>query len=139
TVLPAGSGQVLSLSFTPNNTNNFVGVSRSVTINVTIGGKTLPTITWPRPAPLLAGAPLGSLQLNATATVPGTFVYTPAAGIVLPQGNARVLSVAFTPNDLATYTPAVKTVTIDVVPVTSNAILRVAYLVPANRFPQGHD
>ncbi len=138
TVLSAGSGQILSLNFTPADTTNFFAVDRSVTLNVTIGGKTLPTITWPQPSPILFGTPLGSLQLNATATAPGSFAYTPAAGTVLPAGNGRLLSVAFTPNDPVMYAPAVKTVSIDVAAATSNAILRVAYLVPANRVSQSH-
>ncbi|HSS96514.1 MAG TPA: hypothetical protein VLK33_05780, partial [Terriglobales bacterium] len=35
---------------------------------------------------------------NAAASVPGTLVYTPAAGTVLTAGT-QTLSVAFTPND----------------------------------------
>src|SRR5205809_4507977 len=38
-------------------------------------------------------------QLNATATVTGTFAYTPAAGTVLSAGSGQMLSVTFTPTD----------------------------------------
>ena len=48
-------------------------------------------------------------QLNATASVPGTFVYTPAAGTVLNAGAAQTLSVTFTPTDAANYTTATAT------------------------------
>ena len=43
-------------------------------------------ITWPAPAPIVYGTPLGSTQLNATANVPGTFSYSPAVGTVLYAG-----------------------------------------------------
>ena len=54
------------------------------------------TLTWANPAPILVGTPLGNTQLNATDSVPGTFVYTPAKGTVLPAGT-QTLSVTFTP------------------------------------------
>jgi hypothetical protein len=54
-----------------------------------------------------------SIQLNATADVPGTFVYTPAAGTVLNAGT-HTLSVSFTPNDTANYTTATASVFINV-------------------------
>ena len=42
-----------------------------------------PTISWPTPSPIANTTPLTSTQLDATASVPGRFVYTPAAGTVL--------------------------------------------------------
>ncbi|MCX6538783.1 MAG: M12 family metallo-peptidase [Acidobacteria bacterium] len=77
---------------------------------VPAGGST-PTITWANPASVVAGTVLSTTQLNATATVPGTFVYTPAAGTVLTAGT-RTLSTTFTPTDTANYMTATKTVTI---------------------------
>ena len=53
----------------------------------------------------LLGTALGAAQLNATASVPGTFVYTPAAGRMLPQG-VHALSAIFTPADSAKFTEA---------------------------------
>jgi len=57
--------------------------------------KTTPTITWATPAEIHYGTALSATQLDATASVAGTFVYTPAAGGVLPPG-AHSLSVTFT-------------------------------------------
>src|SRR5207302_3549700 len=57
-------------------------------------------------------------QLNATASVAGTFVYTPAAGDVLNAGAAQTLSASFTPTDAANYTTASKTVSINVLKAT---------------------
>ena len=58
----------------------------------------------PRP-PFPTATPLGDAQLNATASVPGSFVYTPAAGHVLAPGK-YTLSVAFTPADPGKYATA---------------------------------
>lgn len=65
--------------------------------------KATPSITWAAPAAIASGTPLGSAQLNAVASVPGQFVYTPAAGTVLPDGSGQVLAVSFTPTDSANY------------------------------------
>jgi type VI protein secretion system component Hcp len=64
-----------------------------------------PGITWSTPAAITYGAALGATQLDATANVPGTFVYTPAAGTVLAAGTQK-LAVAFTPSDTTNYTSA---------------------------------
>lgn len=81
----------------------------------TDSAKVTPTITWPQPAPITNPTPLSAAQLNATANVPGTFVYTPAAGTVLPAGTQR-LSTTFTPTDTAHYNAATASVTIMVNP-----------------------
>src|SRR5262249_53997785 len=62
-------------------------------------------------------------QLNATASVPGTFVYSPAAGTVLPVGNGQMLSVTFTPTDAVDYTTATAKATINVLSATSTPTL----------------
>jgi hypothetical protein len=76
--------------------------------------KLVPVITWSNPANMIYGGSLGSGQLNATANVAGTFVYTPPAGTVLPVGNNQTLSVTFTPTDSVNYTQASTTVSINV-------------------------
>jgi hypothetical protein len=65
----------------------------------------LPTLTWPTPADIVYGTPLGSAQLNATASVPGSFAYSPPAGTVLNAGSNQVLSVRFAPADAVNYAP----------------------------------
>jgi hypothetical protein len=64
--------------------------------------KTTPTITWATPASIVYGTALSGTQLNATASVAGTFVYSPAAGTVPAVGKDK-LTVAFTPTDTANY------------------------------------
>jgi hypothetical protein len=73
-----------------------------------------PQITWATPADITYPTPLGDDQLNATANVPGSFAYTPAAGTVLNAGSNQVLSVSFTPADTNNYTGAKVTVSLNV-------------------------
>ena len=75
-----------------------------------------PVITWANPAGIAYGTPLSATQLDATASVPGSFVYTPAAGTVLGVGAGQTLSTTFTPTDTTDYTIATKSVTINVTP-----------------------
>src|SRR5205814_1093950 len=114
-VLNAGTAQTLSVAFTPTDSANYTTASKTVSINVL---KATPTITWPTPADITYGTALSATQLNATASVPGTLVYTPAAGAVLNAGAAQTLSVAFTPTDAANYTATSKTVSINVLKAT---------------------
>jgi hypothetical protein len=53
--------------------------------------------------------------LNASAKVPGSFVYTPANGAILPVG-ANTLSVQFTPSDTNNYLAVTATVNLVVLP-----------------------
>src|SRR5205814_661534 len=70
-------------------------------------------VTWNNPQDIVYGTTLGAAQLNATASVPGTLAYSPAAGAVLNAGS-QTLSVTVTPTDAANYNGATATVTINV-------------------------
>jgi Bacterial Ig-like domain (group 2)/Chitobiase/beta-hexosaminidase C-terminal domain len=85
-----------------------------------------PVITWSAPAAITYGTALSSTQLNATANVPGTFAYTPAAGTVLKLGT-QTLSAVFTPTDSKTYSAATATVQLSV----SQAIPVITWAAPA--------
>ena len=76
--------------------------------------KAAPTITWANPANIVYGTPLSGTQLDATASVPGTFTYTPAAGTVLGAGNNQSLAVTFTPTDSTDYTGTTGSTTINI-------------------------
>ena len=76
--------------------------------------KATPLISWPAPAAIYTGSALTSLQLNATSSTAGTFVYTPAAGTVMNAAGVQNLSVAFTPADSANYENASAGVTLTV-------------------------
>jgi uncharacterized repeat protein (TIGR01451 family) len=82
----------------------------------------VPTLTWSNPADIPVGTPLGSAQLNATASVPGAFAYNPAQGSVLQAGSGQTLSVVFTPTDTNTYASAHANVAINVLPVSGSPI-----------------
>src|SRR5439155_1664733 len=114
-VLNAGPAQTLSVTFTPTDAANYTAASKAVSINVL---KATPVLTWTTPADIIYGTALGATQLNATASVPGTLVYTPPASTVLSAGTAQTPSVSFTPTDSANYTTASKTVSINVLKAT---------------------
>jgi hypothetical protein len=111
TVLKAGAGRTLSVAFTPSDTTDYNIVSATTTINV---DKATPTITWANPADIIYGTALSAAQLDAAASVPGTFTYTPASGTILTAGTNQTLSVAFTPSDTTDYNSAADTATINV-------------------------
>jgi hypothetical protein len=93
--------------------------STTATTTVTVGSsKITPTITWSNPASIIYGTALSGTQLNATASVPGSFAYSPASGTVLSAGAGQPLSVTFTPTDAATYNSASRTVSITVLKAT---------------------
>ena len=62
----------------------------------------LPAVTWLSPTPIVLGTTLSSTQLNATANIPGAFVYTPESGVALKTGTNRLQTV-FTPADNINY------------------------------------
>ena len=107
TVLMAGT-QTLSVAFTPSDSTDYTG---STATTLLIVNKAIPVLTWPTPAPIPYGTALSSVQLDATANVPGTFVYTPPAGTILQPGN-QTLSVTFTPTDAVDYTSVSGSVTL---------------------------
>jgi hypothetical protein len=72
------------------------------------------TIIWNNPTEIVYGTALGGNQLNAVVGVDGTFSYSPPAGTVLPAGDNQVLTVVFTPANLAQYTAATNSVAINV-------------------------
>ena len=90
---------------------------RAVGSSVTEPLTTSPTIAWTAPTSIPYGTPLSGTQLDATASVPGTFSYTPASGTVLSAG-VQALSLLFTPNDTVHYNPVMATVPLTVAVVT---------------------
>jgi len=110
TVLGAGT-QTLTATFTPSNPANVAPGTATNTLTV---NKATPTITWNTPASISAGTALTSTQLNASASVAGTFVYSPVANTVMNTAGASTLSVKFTPTDSADYNSASASVSLTV-------------------------
>jgi len=65
--------------------------------------KATPILSWAAPASIVYGTPLSGVQLNAIASVSGTFTYSPGGGTVLTVGKYTLLA-TFTPADTADYT-----------------------------------
>ena len=104
------AGSVTNSAYASNNNTN------SNTVNVTVNAtqQVIPIIIWNNPADIVYGTPLSNTQLDANASVPGKFVYTPAAGTILSAGLGQTLSTIFTPTDIGNYTTATVSVSINV-------------------------
>jgi hypothetical protein len=125
TVLGAGS-QTLKATFMPTDTSDYSTATATVSLTV---NQATPMINWPTPAAITSGTALSATQLDATASVPGTFVYNPALGAIPPLGN-DTLSVTFTPTDNIDYAIVTDTVTLTV-NVQANPVPFLGNITPA--------
>lgn len=108
TALATGSNSVVAVY--SGDTNFATSTSNTSTQGVS---QATPTISWATPASIPSATPLSAAQLNAVATVPGVFTYTPAAGTVLGVGS-QSLSVSFKPTDAVDYASATAKTTLTV-------------------------
>jgi 6-phosphogluconolactonase (cycloisomerase 2 family) len=100
-----GELSLISNSFQGSNTDMVLAVGSTALWN--------PGVTWQTPAAIIHGTALSGAQLDASAGVPGTFAYSPAAGTVLGPG-PQPLAVGFVPNDTAEFSTATAGVTLTV-------------------------
>ena len=91
------------------------------------------SVTWSNPADIIYGTALSATQLNASGSVPGSIVYTPAAGTVLPSGNGQNLHADFTPTDTTNYNTSFADVSINVL----TAVLNLSMTADRNPAPVG--
>jgi hypothetical protein len=89
-----------------------------------------PTIQWATPAAISYGTALGATELDAKASVAGTFVYNPAAGTVLTAGT-HTLEATFTPTNATAYTTTTASVTLTVDMATPTITWATPAAVPA--------
>ncbi len=101
----------VSYVYTSDGTFADASTTSALTVNV---NRSTPAITWARPADIPYGTALSAAQLDATASVPGTFTYNPPTGAVLSVGIGQTLWVTFTPTDTTDYNTAAQSVTISV-------------------------
>jgi hypothetical protein len=73
----------------------------------------MPVVTWADPAPIKQGQALTARELDAFSDVPGTFVFSPAAGYVPPRGTCT-LTTQFFPLDPKRYYLTSATVVLEV-------------------------
>ena len=111
-VLPAGTQQ-LTATFTPSDTIDYKPITAHNSLTVTATAPSAPAIAWNTPAPIQYGTALSNVQLNATASVPGNFIYLPAAGAMLQAGSQKLTAI-FTPADTTNYSAATSTVQLTV-------------------------
>lgn len=101
---PTVSGTISgTLTLTDNNLNG-----NKVTQSIALSGTATAVpakLKWATPAPISPGTALGRQQLDATANIPGSFAYSPAAGTRLTAGT-HTLTATFTPSDGERYGPA---------------------------------
>jgi hypothetical protein len=123
--LPVG---IHSITATYAGDGNFL-TSTSSPLNLVVT-KATPAITWATPAAITFGTTLSGTQLNATANLPGTFVYTPGAGAT-PAAGSDLLSVTFTPTNTVDYTTATADVTLMVTANVSQITPAITWATPA--------
>jgi RHS repeat-associated protein len=99
----------LSAVFVPSSSNYSIETAE---VSLTVNPAPAP-VSWSQPADITNGAALSATQLDATSTIPGSFVYSPTVGTVLTQG-PHLLNVTFTPTDTVDYVPTTVTVAITV-------------------------
>ena len=112
-VYPISAGQC-SITVSQNGTVEYEPASITRIFNIVRNqsvAKRQYTLTWSNPAPIYEGTPLTSIQLNAEASISGTYEYTPTFGVKLPRGTYKLL-VLFSPTDLGTYTTQTTSVTL---------------------------
>jgi len=111
-LLDAGT-RTLSATFTATDTDDYTTASASVTLTV---AKAKPAITWVPAGIIARGMALTSAQLDATTNVPGTFVYSPAAGSIVNSSGPQTLTATFTPTELSNYEEVKVSAMLDVLP-----------------------
>jgi hypothetical protein len=132
TTTTSPAGKAVTFSYTPANPVNAGSYALVATVSdanysgtaigtLTVTKKT-PAVTWDTPAEISSGTALSAAQLNATGSVPGSFVYTPASGTVLPAGT-QTLSALFTPSDTTNYASASVSVLLTVGPAPASTFL----------------
>jgi hypothetical protein len=124
------------VSFIPADSVNYTPAKTSVSLTVT--EIIPPSITWLDPHSISYGTALSAEQLNASSSIPGSFIYGPAAGEVLPAGKHK-LSVIFTPKDEEKHAKVQANVTLIVEELPNVAsLLRATLQTPFDRGVTGH-
>ena len=80
-----------------------------------------PQLTWAKPADVVTGSALSSIQLNATSNIAGTFTYTPASGAITTEG-INPLSVTFKPSMINAFIYNEATKAVDLTAVAATAL-----------------
>ena len=87
--VPKAGSDTLSVTFTPTDTTDYTTGDRDD--DASPWRRRRPTITWAAPAGIAYGTALSATQLDATSSVPGTFAYSPAAGLGAEGGERHAV------------------------------------------------
>ena len=112
-IIPIAEGQCI-VTAAQEETRQYLPAISSVTLSIFKSGVTAKrsvALQWIRPAAIDDKTALGVNQLNAKASAPGSFVYSPSIGTILP-GGIHDLKVTFTPTDRSRFLPTTMTVKI---------------------------
>ncbi|MEI8286264.1 MAG: YDG domain-containing protein, partial [Actinomycetes bacterium] len=117
-----GANKAITISgivLTGTDSTNYTLTQPTTTATITQASAGL---SWSNPADITFGDSLNNTELNAAASVPGTYAYTPSSGTRLNAGT-HTLSVTFTPTS-GNYAVATTTVslTVNTKPVTVTAV-----------------
>jgi uncharacterized repeat protein (TIGR03803 family) len=108
---PVGTYPIVPSLVDPDNRQtNYTVILINGTLTITM---VAPALSWTNPVPIIYGSTLTSNQLNATASVPGSFVYNPTNDAVLDAGT-NLLSVIFTPADTVDFSSVTDSVSLAV-------------------------
>jgi hypothetical protein len=115
-----GFWQIQPSTAVPKPAANYVGTfsidaSGNLTFQAGVPQQPTETVTWSAPSSIPYGTALSSIQLNASANVPGSFSYSPATGALL-QAGTNALTVVFTPTNLVEYASVTNSVSLVVSP-----------------------
>ena len=113
---PTIAGSVSGSVIVTDNSLGATAATQTISLTATATQGT-PPISWSNPAAITYGTALSSTQLNASSSLAGTFVYSPASGTVLSAGS-QTLSVTFNPTDTTDYNSGTANVTLTVNPAT---------------------
>jgi len=112
--------RTLTVTFTPSDNADYSTATASVSVTVL---QATPVITWAQPLNIVQGTALSTTQLNATASISGTFSYSPAPGSVMSTTGVFPISATFTPTDATDYNTATDSVSLPVTPSSNYALV----------------
>ncbi len=96
----------------------------------------VPQVNWNPPAKIATGDILSLIELNAVSPVPGSFIYTPGTGTLLPVGT-HTLYARFLPVDTRNYVSVTQSAQVEVVPPNGGtfSLMRTAAAPSVSRMP----
>ncbi len=121
TVLNTGS-HTITATFAPTDATDYTTTTAIVTLVI---NQAAPKVTWTNPAAIVYGTALSATQLDASASIPGTFTYSSPIGTVLGVGSYSLIA-SFTPTDSTNYTGATATVAL----LVNQATPKIAWSAP---------